>query len=70
VGGSGAEKRSLCCRGTIFLHCIRSNIGNTPSINWMSVLEAPLSLICIGYHWDWRERARRRSGQTVKLVVI
>jgi hypothetical protein len=25
---------------------------NTPSINWRSVLEAPLSLICIGYHWE------------------
>jgi len=25
------------------------DIGSTPSINRMSVLEAPLSLICIGY---------------------
>jgi hypothetical protein len=51
MGGSGAEKRSLCCRGPYFC-TVWSNIGNTPSINWMSVLEAPLSLICIEYHWE------------------
>jgi hypothetical protein len=27
------------------------NIGNTPSINRRSILEAPLCFICIGYHW-------------------
>ena len=52
AGGSGAEKRSLCCRGTVFLHCMRWDIGSTPSINRMSVLEAPLSLIWIEYDWE------------------
>jgi hypothetical protein len=27
------------------------DIGYTPSINRRSVLEDPLSFICIGYHW-------------------
>jgi len=36
----------------VFLHCMGSNIGSTPSINRMSVLEAPSSLICIGYDWE------------------
>ena len=53
---------------------MRWDIGSTPSINRMSVLEAPLSLICIRYS---RESAtpNRRGGEvveqrTVKLVVI
>ena len=37
VSSSGAEQRSLCYRGTVFLHCMRWDNGNTPSIKWMSV---------------------------------
>ena len=66
VGGSGAEQRSLCCRGTMFLHCKRWDNRNTPSINRMSVLEAPLSLICIRYHWE-SATPKRRGGEVVKL---
>ena len=39
-------------RGTVFLHCMRWDIGSTPSIYRMSVLEAPLSLIWIEYDWE------------------
>ena len=39
-----------------------SNIGNTPSINRMSVLEAPSSLICIGY----RRESSESSGESEK----
>ena len=41
---------------------MRSNIGNTPSINRMSVLEAPSSLICIGY----RRESSESSGEVEK----
>jgi len=39
---------------------MRWDIGSTPSINWMSVLEAPFSLICIGY--------RRKSSELIGEV--
>ena len=41
---------------------MRWNIGSTPSINRMSVLEAPLSLICIGY----RRESSDISGEAEK----
>ena len=43
----------------------RPNIGNTPSISRRGVLEAPLCLICIGYHWvssDLSGKAEKRSN--------
>ena len=53
---------------------MRANIGNTPSISQMSVLEVLLCFICIGYHWESSdlsgEAERRRGSRTVKLVVI
>ena len=37
----------------------RSNIGNTPSISWRSVLVAPLCFICIGYNWEPSDLSRK-----------
>ena len=56
-GGSGGRvpgmsSRLLCISRRSNLHWMRANIGNTPSISRMSVLEVPLCFICIGYHWE------------------
>jgi hypothetical protein len=59
--GLSSGRFAVCCGRHVFLHCMRLNIGNTPSINRMSmsVFEALLSLIlCIGY--------RRKSGEAEK----
>jgi hypothetical protein len=55
------------------LHCIRSDIGNTPSINRMSVLEAPLCFICIGYHWissDLSGKAEKWSNCEMRSNIM
>jgi hypothetical protein len=48
----------LCVSHRSNLHCMRANIGNTPSISQRSVLVAPLCFICIGYHWVSSESSR------------
>jgi hypothetical protein len=53
----GLSSLPLCASRHSNLHCMRVNIGNTPSISQMSVLEVPLCFICTGYHW----------GEAVKL---
>ena len=63
-------RRSWAATG-LFLHYMRWDNRNTPSISQMSVLEAPLCSYAwdiIGNHQNLAERWR--SGQTVKSVVI
>ena len=65
--------RPLCCRWHSNLHCIRSDIGNTPSINRRSVLEAPLCFICIGYHWissDLSGKAEKWSNCEMRSNIM
>ena len=51
-GGSGDECGRFVVADTAIYSVYRSDIGYTPSINRMSVLEAPLCFICIGYNWE------------------
>jgi hypothetical protein len=51
----------------------RSDIGYTPSINRRSVLEAPLCLICIGYHWissDLSGKAEKWSNCEMRSNIM
>jgi len=59
-------RRSWAATG-LFLHYMRWDNRNTPSISQMSVLEAPLCFvfICMGYHWESSEssgKAEKRSN--------
>jgi hypothetical protein len=60
VGGFGA----LCQPPQQFTVYIRANIGNTPSISRMSVLEVPLCFICIGYHWELSDLSREAEKRS------
>jgi hypothetical protein len=65
--------RPLCCRRHSNLQCIRSDIGDTPSINRRSVLEAPFCFIWIGYHWissDLSGKAEKRSNCEMRSNIM
>jgi hypothetical protein len=48
----GLSSGRFVVAATAIYSVYRSDIGYTPSINRMSVLEAPLCFICIGYNWE------------------
>jgi hypothetical protein len=49
-GLSSGRFASAAAAITITLY--KAEFGNTPSINRMSVFEAPICFICIGYDWE------------------
>jgi hypothetical protein len=69
----GLSSGRFIVAGNVF-YCIRLirsdiGIGNTPSISWRNVLEAPLCFICIGYYWvlsDLSGKAEKWSNSEMR----
>ncbi len=70
---SGMSSGRFVVADTAIYSVYRSDIGYTPSINRRSVLEAPLCLICIGYHWissDLSGKAEKWSNCEMRSNIM